>query len=133
MHQVGDEIFDGEKTGSVNITRLTEWLNKNREPEFCGMMQSNVSDLLKHHEFDETRKERIKDILSNLSYLEKPLIVTDSEDGGVFIIDGWHRLEILYNYQDTPVIKFMAYRVSRSDCAMFNVPKTAIFSNVRRG
>jgi cytochrome c oxidase subunit IV len=88
-----------------------------------------VADLLNNHEFDETADARLRTLIANREYLAQPLIVTEGDTtDSVFIIDGWHRLALMYKItllqKDPSVVKFMAYHVSKADCELFKVDTT---------
>lgn len=122
-----EEVFDGEKTGSTNITAMRAWLEGNKHPISMNAFQMwNAKDMLEDHEFDETFTPRVNSLLELLEKTGKfePLILAQDNDGSVFVIDGWHRLAITYKIclqKKMTFCPFPAYVVSMADCKMFPV------------
>ncbi len=123
------ECFTGEVTGSTNITALLEWVKTtDREPEKVAFQNWNARDLLEAHEFDRTFKRRIKSLTEKIikDKTVEPLLCVKIEDGSVYVIDGWHRLQIIYlscTAKQMNIVPFLAYMVTLEEAKRFPVPK----------
>jgi len=123
------ECFSGSETGSTNVTELREYLKmSSAQPEFCAFSKDNLKGMIAHHEWDESFKVRIKNLMAAKSQWE-PLIVVKNEAVGVYVIDGWHRLYILNEQgEDTKIgyVPFLTYVVTMETLKMFPIPDNTI-------
>ena len=125
---VQSEIFIGEKTGGVNITNLTKWLEQHKEPVWRSMMKWNVKDLLDHHEWDEYFKPKINRIMDKIlkeKDIDPLIVLEDPKDKSVFVIDGWHRLYVMYNISlhipKQEYVSFKTHIVTHKICKKFPI------------
>lgn len=134
QHQQGDEVFTGDQTGSTNITSLITWLEETKRPIVsAGFSVPNTLTLLETHEWDSDREARVDSLFSHIAKLRKipPLIIASiavpfppTPDGTGFLIDGWHRLALLWKARqmmglDTPNIIFPCWWVSAAELQPF--------------
>ena len=101
---------------------MRKWLaDIKREVVSSGMLRDNVKELLDCHEWDETMDTRVASLCNLGSGSWPPLIGCQSADGGVFVIDGWHRLGILYSIapKEQQVIHFKMQFVTLEECKLF--------------
>lgn len=130
-NNVGDQVFVGDVTGAVNVTKLRQWLVvAGRKVEQSAFTRQNAGELLAAHEFDRSIHSRTEYLLANAEELKKPLIVVHWDNGGVYLIDGWHRLLLTYMGTDTPHTPFLAYHVRKKELKKFRLPVNAIIGDV---
>lgn len=118
-----EEVFEGEVTGDVNITELKAWLKTtNHKTTVNAFEMWNAKDMLAHHDFDESAQPRIDSLLEMDKF--EPLITVQDKDGAIYLIDGWHRLYILYEvslHHEKLHVPFECYVVTPEDCAQFPI------------
>lgn len=126
INLVREEMYTGEITGTVNVTKLRKWLNESgRQPLFSGMMIDNVLEQLEAHIWDETFDPRLNSLIDLGFDNWLPMIYIKESDGPPpigFIVDGWHRLAILYNtcfHHKQPIVPFHAFIVTPEECKQF--------------
>lgn len=137
LDSAGDECFHGEFTGAINTTKLRAWCErKKRKPKPSGFMFWNATDLMREHTWDHTAQRRIDFLCANPKELAKPLLLTSWEpEGGYYVLDGWHRLRIFYEWakrERKEFVPFMALTVTKKEAERFRLPQHAILSDVRR-
>lgn len=115
------EIFNGGVTGEVDVAAMRQYLDAaNAKIHDSAMYKWNAKELLDAHEWDDTfltRLERLKKLKR-----WEPLISVRATDGGVFVIDGWHRLYLLNSeVPELPnaIVRFPTYIVGMEECEMF--------------
>ncbi len=128
------ECFNGSDTGLIDMTLLRAYLEATKHKiESLALNRWNLTGMLDAHEWDDSRDSRVQRLRLHLGKWE-PLIVVKAPDVGHYVIDGWHRLYMLYH--DNPerdVIPFRAYAVDMSLIEMFRPPEYAVHREIKPG
>ncbi len=129
------EVFSGEETGATDITLLKRWLKETkRKSQLMGFEEWNCKELLDTHNWDADRNERKQRIIKTIADTRniEPLILRmDAGNKSGFLIDGWHRLDVIYSFlislnPKTNFIPFRAHCVTQAECDNFPVPTSAL-------
>ena len=132
---VRHECFNGSETGAVDVTLLRQWLESTKaRPELCSFTKDNLKGMLDAHEWDASFKGRVANLRKHRGKW-KPMI-TVKADVGCYVIDGWHRLYILYRQNLSALIHtipFQTYMIGMDALDMFRPKGVHIVRDFKPG
>lgn len=94
-----DIHFTSEMFGTFNITRALKWAREHPDLKWADIPRDTVAGMLANIDHDQGR---LRELREQLTF--EPLLAIAMADGTSFIIDGYHRLQVLYERHRSHVL-----------------------------